>query len=94
MTTNTEETPISAISLKLANFWPKSPAVWFAQAEGQFAIRNITVDTTKYSYVLSSLDQATAQRIQDLLVNPPAHGKYEAIKGSSHVQRRRRESGI
>lgn len=29
-------------------FWPEEPALWFAQIKSQFAITEITADTTKF----------------------------------------------
>lgn len=69
-----------AVSLKLPTFWTSQPQVWFAQAEAQFNLRNITVDETKYYYVLSALDQATAARLLDLINQPPDRNKYDALK--------------
>ena len=70
----------NAVSLKLPAFWEAQPAVWFLQAEAQFHIRKITEDTTKYYYVVSSLDQHTSSRILDILQNPPASDKYASLK--------------
>lgn len=75
-----EEAQVQAVSLKLPQFWPQQPEIWFAQAEAQFAIRNITVDETKYYYVVAALDQDTAARVLDLLKNPPAAGKFAALR--------------
>ena len=33
---------INAISLKLPDFWPSDPELWFTQAEALFAVQNIT----------------------------------------------------
>ena len=69
-----------AVTLKLPPFWTTQPRSWFTQAEAQFIIRGIVNDDTKYYYILASLDQDTAARLLDLLENPPAEGKYQAIK--------------
>ena len=61
-----------AITLKLPPFWTTQPRSWCTQAEAQFII--------KYYYILASLDQDTAARVLDLLENPHAEGKYQAIK--------------
>lgn len=70
----------NAVSLKLPTFWPAQAEVWFVQAEAAFHTRNITVDSTKYSYVVSSLDQDTATRVLDYLKAPPDNNKFEGLK--------------
>ena len=37
-------------------------------------------DDTKFYYVVAALGQDTAQRILDLIQNPPADNKYQGIK--------------
>ena len=70
----------NAVAVKLPTFWTTSPVAWFAQAEAQFVIRNITADDTKYYYVVAALDSSTATRVVSLLVDPPKDNKYAAIK--------------
>ena len=43
-------------------------------------MRGITTDTTKYCYVVAVFDAKTAERVVDLLRQPPVSDKYEAIK--------------
>ncbi|GFN94719.1 transposon ty3-g Gag-Pol polyprotein [Plakobranchus ocellatus] len=85
---------ISAVSLKLPEFWTTSPEVWFARVEAQFGTKNISTDQTKYDYVVSALDVKTAGEVQDVLVNPPDANKYSVLKrallkafGKSQAQR-------
>ena len=66
--------------VKLPDFWEASPAMWFAQAEAQFALRGITDDSTKYYHVVAALNSATALRVESLIVSPPRSAKYDAIK--------------
>lgn len=70
----------NAVALKLPEFWESSASAWFAQTEAQFALRDITADTTKYYYVVSALSSSTATRVVSLLKNPPADDKYSALK--------------
>ena len=70
----------NAVSLKLPISWTSQPQVWFQQAEAQFTILSITVDNTKYAYVVAALDQDTASRLLDLLSNPPVESRYNTIK--------------
>ena len=85
---------ISAVSLKLPEFWTTSPEVWFARVEAQFGTKNISTDQTKYDYIVSALDVKTAEEVQDVLVNPPDANKYSVLKrallkafGKSQAQR-------
>lgn len=74
MTTN-------AVSLKLPEFWESAAPSWFAQAEAQFMLREITADATKYYYVVAALNSSTANRVVSILENPPEQDKYETLKG-------------
>lgn len=56
---------------------------WSAQAEVQFALRDITADTTKYYYVVAALSSLTVGRMVSILENPPEQDKYGALK--SHL---------
>ena len=64
---------VTAVSVKLPPFWPDKTELWFAQAEAQFEIKGITVEKTKYSYVMSMLDTKTAEQAMDLIRAPPAN---------------------
>ena len=70
----------AAVSLKLPTFWSTQPRAWFIQVEAQFLLRGITDDSTKYTYIVSALDQRTAERLLDVLENPPAKKKYQNLK--------------
>ena len=59
------EARVSAVSVKLPPFWPDKARLWFAQAEAQFALRNITEQRTKFNHVLAILDSTTAERAMD-----------------------------
>ncbi len=69
------------MALKLPGFWESHAAVWFAQADSQFALRNITEDTTRFHNVVSALNASTASRVLSFLQNPPNADKYGALKG-------------
>jgi uncharacterized membrane protein YgcG len=53
--------------VKLPPFWPSNPAAWFANADGQFALRNITDQRTRYYNVLTALPESTVNLIADLV---------------------------
>ena len=67
-------------TLKLPDFWEQNASAWFAQAEAQFAIKDITADENKFYHVVASLTSATAGRVVSLLERPPARNKYATLK--------------
>lgn len=71
---------LNAVSIKLPEFWTRSPEVWFAKVEAQFNTKGITQDQTRYDYIVSTLDINTAEEIQSLLVSPPPTDKYNHLK--------------
>ena len=54
---------LNSISLKLPQLWADGAKIWFAQAEGWFALRNITSETHKYHLVLASQQNEIAIRL-------------------------------
>ncbi|XP_046397779.1 uncharacterized protein LOC124164494 [Ischnura elegans] len=71
---------VERISMRVPPFWPEDPAVWFAQVEGQFHLNGITQDATKFYYIMSQLDQKDAAEVSDIIISPPAEGKYARLK--------------
>ena len=71
---------VSAVSVKLPEFWPEDPEVWFIRVEAQLRSRSVTQDQTKFDYVVASLDSSTAAEVKVVLLHPPAANKYDAIK--------------
>ena len=65
--------------MKLPAFWPDAAEVWFAQADTQFAIRNISVSKTKFYHAVSVLPQEVTSQILDLIRAPPAGDTYGAL---------------
>ena len=47
---------VHAVALKLPIFWAAQPKIWLSLAEAQFALREITKETTKFYHVVSALD--------------------------------------
>lgn len=75
----TPPTP-AVISIKLPEFWKNDPAMWFAQAEAQFALGRVTQDETKFHHIIAKVDQTVICHIADLVQAPPLINKYEAVK--------------
>jgi len=71
---------INRVGIGVPPFWPEKPAVWFAQLEGQFALSNITQDSTKFYYVISQLENKYAAEVEDVITYPPPTGRYDLLK--------------
>lgn len=71
---------VAAVTLKLPSFWQGQPEAWFALAEAQFSLRNISADDTRYYYIVSALDAETATRALSIISAPPSTNKYDTIK--------------
>ena len=69
-----------AISLKLPSLWTNDVETSFAQAEAQFALRDITNETTKFHHVVSVLSADVASKVSSNLQTPPGHNLYTALK--------------
>ena len=67
------------VSMKLPVFWPDAAEVWFAQADAQCAIRNVTVSKTKFYHVVAVLPQEVTLQILDLIRAPPAGDPYGVL---------------
>ena len=67
-----------AVSVKLSEFWPEDPEVWFIRVEAQLRLRSVTQDQTKFDFLVSSLDNTTAVEVKSVLLNPPAENALKA----------------
>jgi len=70
---------LNRVDIRVPPFWPEKPALWFAQTEGQFALANVTMDATKFYYVISHLDNKYSAEVEDVITNTPHTGRYERI---------------
>lgn len=73
-------TATAAVSVKLPDFWKNDPNMWFAQAEAQFSLAQITKDETKFWHIIAKIDQSVICHVSDLVSNPPNENKYKATK--------------
>ena len=74
------ESNVDAITLRLPNFWETNVTGWFRHIESQFTARNITRDPTKFSHLMSALDEKVVSRINDLLDVVPEEDSYNWLK--------------
>ena len=48
--------------------------------ETQFLTADITIDETKYNYMIQCLDDNSLIEVSDIVFNPPATDRYAALK--------------
>uniref|UniRef100_A0ABD2XQ40 DUF7041 domain-containing protein n=1 Tax=Trichogramma kaykai TaxID=54128 RepID=A0ABD2XQ40_9HYME len=71
---------VHRVAVKLPAFWPDRPSLWFAQADSHFILSDITVESTKFHYVVSQLDARVALEVEDIITNPPAVNPYTFLR--------------
>uniref|UniRef100_A0ABD2WDF2 DUF7041 domain-containing protein n=1 Tax=Trichogramma kaykai TaxID=54128 RepID=A0ABD2WDF2_9HYME len=71
---------VGRVAVKLPTFWADKPSLWFAQADSQFVLANITTEITKFHYVASQLDSRAAAEVEDIITNPPADNPYTTLR--------------
>lgn len=68
-----------AVSSRIPEFWEDKPRLWFIQAEAILKPQNAS-DESKYNVVIARLGKDVITQVTDILITPPAIGKYEALK--------------
>lgn len=71
---------VASVAIKLPEFWKNDPHMWFAQAEAQFHLAQVTKDDTKFWHIIAKIDQTVICHVSDLVSNPPAQNKYGSVK--------------
>lgn len=68
------------IACKLPPIWKGNIRLWFTQVECSFELSEVTRYSTKYNHLVAVIDPETLTAVSDILLNPPATEKYEALK--------------
>lgn len=68
------------VGVKVPPFYPDSPALWFAQLDGQFILSGVKQDSTKFYFAIAQLEHQFAVEIADLIQTPPKENMYLTLK--------------
>ncbi|GBN02739.1 hypothetical protein AVEN_50973-1 [Araneus ventricosus] len=68
------------VAFRAPPFWETDPDLWVLQLESQFKLSSISTDETKFQSVVAALDSKVLSYVSDIVRNPPADNKYDALK--------------
>ena len=74
-----EMSALTRVGIRSMPFWKSKPDLWFVQMETQFLTAGITVDDTRYNYVIQCLDDSLSE-VSDIILNPLAMDRYVVLK--------------
>jgi len=77
---NSLESYVDRMGMRLPDFSPADPAVWFLMIESNFKAARIVADSTKYAHVMSTLGSRYIEEIRDIVISPPAEHMYDFLK--------------
>ncbi|GBM05147.1 hypothetical protein AVEN_197710-1 [Araneus ventricosus] len=71
---------VPAVAIKTPAFWSDRTKFWLAQLESQFALGNISGDSTKFHCVIEALNSDDITCVSDLVLYPPQTDSYNSLK--------------
>ncbi|GBO17973.1 hypothetical protein AVEN_84337-1 [Araneus ventricosus] len=71
---------LARVAFRAPKFWETDFDLWFLQLESQFKLSSISTDETKFHTVVAALDSKILSCVSDIVRNPPADNKYDALK--------------
>jgi hypothetical protein len=66
--------------VKLPDFWPHAPVLWFSRAECMFTLRHVEDEVIKYCSVVASLPHDVLRQVADLLDVTLLENPYQQLK--------------
>lgn len=67
-------------TVKLPEFWPHAPQIWFAWTELQFEVNNVTDERQRFAYTANALSYDAVRLVADLITAPPLFVPYTIYK--------------
>lgn len=70
----------TAVNIRVPEFIPEDPEFWLAQLNSQFATAGITSEKAKFNYLAAAIPRSMAPDVRDLVINPPEHNPFSALR--------------
>ncbi|XP_011705817.1 PREDICTED: uncharacterized protein LOC105461018 [Wasmannia auropunctata] len=71
---------VSRVGMRMPEFTPADPELWFSIVDRSFQAAGITVDATKFGYALTAIGPRYTVEVRDVIMNSPAENAYETLK--------------
>lgn len=71
---------VSRVGMRMPEFTPADPELWFGIVDRSFQAAGITVDATKFGYALTAIGPKYTMEVRDIIMNPPMERAYETLK--------------
>jgi hypothetical protein len=59
--------------VKLTEFWPHAPGIWFARADLCFEVFEVTSERQKFALTIDALRYESLRLVADLVESPPVN---------------------
>ena len=67
-------------NVKLPDFWPSAPGIWFARVELRFEVCGIVSEREKFAHTVNALTQEASRLVTDLIIAPLAERPLTVLK--------------
>ncbi|XP_011259994.2 uncharacterized protein LOC105253581 [Camponotus floridanus] len=71
---------VSRVGMRVPEFTPVDPELWFKILDRSFQAAGITTDATKFGYAIIALGSKYSVEVRDVIINPPAEQAYETLR--------------
>lgn len=71
---------VSRVGMRMPEFTPSDPELWFNIVDRSFQAAGITTDMTKFGYAITAIGPRHTLEVRDIIMNPPAERAYETLK--------------
>lgn len=73
------EVAVVSVSSRIPEFWCDQPRLWYVQCEAILSNQKLS-DEARYNLVVTKLGKEVVQQVSDILLKPPATGKFDTLK--------------